>query len=234
MKRYFLYLKKTAFLLFTLTLLMLCASCSNVIVVDGDENSSSIKYNGNVYESQYFYNADADRILLGWAENGADVYAIGSHNPPKYILIEGSDNSGCFILSGNKVPTSGTVTKVLIDSSVRGDNSKYLSTDYELEMLEKITHITGESEEFTIHNYFTDGNAFYYVYDNSDVSCNDNYGGYIAYTNGKWVFSAPGNSKEWGNNNTVTITAVVIEDNELIDEMCRTSLAENIDFDLRG
>ena len=225
-------MNKAFFLILNIMLITSFVSCSfsKKIDINGNENTEIINYNGITYNSEYFDCADDDRTLIGHIENGANVYSIGNADPPKFIQIVGSDNSGSFIKEGSKVPTSGTITKALIDPSLRGDNSKYLSSDNELSMLEKITQLTGEPQKFTLDNYYTNGNAFYYVYNNSNVSCNENYGGYIAYKEGNWIYSAPKSEMERGENNTVTITGIVIDDDELIDEMCKTDLVKYIKY----
>lgn len=225
-------MKKTIFFLLSIMLITSLASCSfsKKIDINGNENTEIINYNGIRYNSKYFDCADDDRTLIGHIENGANVYSIGNADPPEFIQIVGRDNSGCFIKEGSKIPTSGTITKALIDPSLRGNNTKYLSDDHELSMLEKITQLTGEPQKFSLDNYYTEGNAFYYVYNNSNVSYNENYGGYIAYKDGNWIYSAPGSEREPGENNAVTITGIVIEDDELIDEMCKTDLVKYIKY----
>lgn len=221
-------MKKTAVILFIIMGCICLSSCSEQIELLGNENSESISYNGISYDREYFYCADDDRKLIGHIENGANVYSIGTADPPQFILVVGSDNSGCFIADGSFVPTTGTITKVLIDPGIRSSNSRYLSKDNELSVLAEITEVTGEPQEFLIDNYYTDGNAFYYVYNNSDVSCEENYGGYIAYTNGKWIYSAPGETIEWKENNTVLVTGIVIENDELIKKIRKTDIVKYI------
>lgn len=223
-------MKKAIFFLLNIMLITSFASCSfsKKIDINGNENTEIINYNGITYNSKFFDCADDDRTLIGHIENGAKVYSIGNADPPEFIQIVGRDNSGCFIKEGSKIPTSGTITKALIDPCLRGNNTKYLSDDHELSMLEKITQLTGEPQKFSLDNYYTEGNAFYYVYNNSNVSCNENYGGYIAYKDGNWIYSAPGSEREPGENNAVTITGIVIDDDELINEMCKTDLVKYI------
>ena len=226
-------MKRTKILLTLSSVLtfLILTSCSD-LDIDGNENGESIKYNGVLYNSGYFYNADSDRVKLGKAQNGADVYSIGNTDPPNYILIVGSDNSGCFFAPGASVPTSGTITKALIDPGVRGNNSRVMSTNDELEILDELAHIDGELKQFTVDNYYTDGNSFYYVYNNSDVSCEENWGGYVAYTEGQWIFLSPdkGSIDERGEVNSVKVSAVVISDKDLIARMCKTDLTKYIEY----
>lgn len=222
-------MKKSAVIFLMIICCICLTSCSKLLNISGNENSDYIKYNGILYNGAGFYAADDDLRLIGHIKNGADVYAVGNDKLPQFIIIHGSDNSGCFAAEGAYIPTSGRITKALIDPAIRGINSQYLSTDDELAMLEKITNLTGEPQEFLVDNYYTDGNAFYYIYNDSNVTCLDNYGGYIAYTDGKWIYSAPGESIERKEHNTVLITGIVIEDEELINEIRESSLGEYID-----
>ena len=223
---------KKYFCLFTVICVLCFSACSKKLDLQGNENSDFVYYHGAEYHSELFFCTDDDLKLMGHIENGAYVYSVGTAAPPEFIEIVGSDNSGVFIRNGSKVPVSGTVTEVLIDPSVRGDNSKYLSQPEELSVLSELTKISGTVQKFTVHNYFTDGNAFYYVYDNSHVSCTENYGGYIAYTNGVWVFASPESVEEWewGDGNTVTISGIIIEDEALIAKMCQTDIVKYISY----
>lgn len=206
-------------------------SCSELNLIGNEHSVEGIEYNDIFYTGDNFYYADSDLKKLGKADNGATVYAIGASDSPEYILIVGRDNSSCFIASDSFVPVSGTVTKALVDPSIRGDNSKQLCTEEELDILEELSKVSGDPQQFTIDNYFTDGNAFYYVYNNSGVSCEENYGGYVAYTDGKWIFASPEIGEyEWGEVNSVKVTGIVIEDEALIEKMCKTDLTKHIEY----
>lgn len=223
-------MKCKLFIILTLCLLLF-SSCTSVIDINGNENAEAIFYNGDEYEFEAFYCADDDRELIGYLDNmyGASVYSVGSG---EYIEIVGSDNSGFFIKSGSEIPVSGTVTKVLIDPSCRGDNSKYLVSEDELAIIEELTNLSGKPQAFDIDNYYTDGNAFYYVYNDSNVSCEDNYGGYIAFSDGKWIYASAENKPVWtGEVNAVTIEAIIIDDEKLIRKMCKTDLTKYIDYE---
>lgn len=216
-------MKKSA-VIFLMTICCIClTSCSKLLNISGNENSDYVKYDGILYKGAGFYVVD-DLRLIGHIKDGADVYAVGNDKPPQFIIICGSDNSGCFAAECAYIPTSGRITKALIEPATIGTDPQYLSTNDELAMLAKITNLTGEPQEFLVDNYYTEGNEFYYVYNDSNVTCSDNYGGYIAYTDGKWIYSAPGESIERKEHNTVLITGIVIEDEELINEMCGSVL----------
>lgn len=198
--------------------------------IKGDENSEAIWYNGVEYSYDNFYCADDDRKYIGTANNGAAVYTIGPYEQPKFFLVEGSDNSRCFSAQDAKVPTSGKVTKVLVDPGLRGDNSKYLSSEYDLSVVSELSNITGKVQEFEVYNYYTNGNGFYYVYDDSNISCSKNYGGYIAFIDGKWIYSSPKESKTFKSikDKTYKFSGIVIEDEELISALKKTDLVKYI------
>ena len=199
--------------------------------IEGNENGEFIRYDGVEYSSDHFFCADDDRKYIGVANNGAAVYTIGPYEPPKFILIEGSDNSRCFSAKDAKVPTSGKVTKVLVDPGIRANNEYYLSSEEELAVVSKLSDITGEVQEFEVYNYYTDGNDFYYVYDDSNLSCSKNYGGYIAFIDGKWIYSSPKEDETFKRikDNTYKFSGVVIDDEELISALKKTDLVKHIE-----
>ncbi len=221
---------RKAYFMFLAAICLFCtSSCSGQLELYGNEDSEAISYNGTEYISEIFYCADDDRNFVGRIGRGAVVYAVGPDETPQFILISGRDNSGCFIAEGAKVPTGGKITKVLIDPGIRGDNSRYLSADEELAVIEELSALSGEQRMFHVDNYYTDGNAFFYVYNNSNVSCEENYGGYIAFTEGTWIYAPPENKPVWsGEQNEVSIEAMVIEDEALIDRICETDLRKYI------
>lgn len=214
---------------FTFILLFCLSSCSKLTGLKGNEDCDGwITYNGVKYIRDCFFCAAEDKKYLGRAENGACVYTVGNRNDPVYIVIDGSDNTGCYIKEGFSVPTSGTVTKVLVDPYVRGSNKNVVSKQEELNIVAELAAIEGEVQEFTVENYYTEGNAFYYVYDGSNVSTGQNYGGYIAYVNGCWIYSAPGMKIQIDQrvSNTAVVEAVIIKDPELLTGICKTDLVK--------
>ena len=97
-----------------------------------------------------------------------------------------------------------------------------------MNIVAELAAIEGEVQEFTVENYYTEGNAFYYVYDGSNVSTYQNYGGYIAYVNGCWIYSAPGMKIQIDQrvSNTAVVEAVIIKDPELLTGICKTDLVK--------
>ena len=223
-------MKKVCFSIFMIVCLFVLGSCSRLSGLVGNENSvEAIWYNGTTYYAAGFFCAASDKQFLGYADNGASVYCVGNKRDPDFIIIDGDDNTTSYVKDGASVPTSGTVTKVLIDPYVRGNNRRVLAGKDELSIVAQLAELCGETQLFTVNNVGTDGNAFYYVYNGSNVSAYQNYGGYIAYVDGVWIYSAPGNKIEHMENNTAVVEAVVIEDNELIDRICKTDLAWDIE-----
>ena len=206
-----------------------CSKLPELPGLTGNDNAWKITYNGVAYTGKDFFCADEDKQLLGRADNGARVYAIGNTDDPIYMVIEGNDNTGCYIKEGYSVPTSGTVTKVLVDPAVRSKNTCVLAAQEELDMVSELTGYRGETQEFSIDNVYIQGNRFYYVYDGSNVATTENYGGYIAYINGTWIYAAPGNKLEQKENNAAIVEAVILDDAALINKICQTNLVAFIE-----
>jgi hypothetical protein len=223
-------MKKLSIFLLLVTCFTSLTSCSDKINLSGNENTEAISYNGVWYPQEDFYCAEDDMIELGRVDGGGIAYGIGLEDIPKYIFIYGYDNSRCFIAEGCSVPTSGKITKVLVDPAIRGDKSKYLSTDDELAVVQDLVNLSGEEQTYAVDNYYSNGNSFYYVYNDSNVSCKANYGGYVAYTHGTWIYAPPENSTTHTDDapNSVTIDAIAIEDEDLIDRICQTDIAKDI------
>lgn len=225
--------KRFILLAFIIILLLYSVSCTKLPRLIGNENAAeAITYNGVKYISTGFFCAANDKQYLGKADNGANVYAVGNKKDPVYIVIDGDDNTGCYIREGCSVPTAGTITKVLVDPYIRGNNKHVLSKQEDLNIILELTGCIGEMQEFTVENFFTQGNQFYYVYDGSNVSTNQNYGGYIAYVNGTWIYSAPEMKIDIDLrvNNTAVVEAIIIEDAELINRICKTGLVKYIEY----
>lgn len=218
-----------AFALFVICIFGL-TSCGKLSGLVGNENAvEGITYNGKSYKSCVIYCAESDKLFLGYADNGASVYCVGNKKDPVYLIIDGSDNTIAYVKEGETVPTSGIITKILIDPMVRGKNKYVLAKQEELDLIAQLTGISGEVQEFTVENIYTDGNEFYYVYNESNVSVYENYGGYIAFVNGNWIYSAPGSKKEQKENNTFIVAGIVIEDSDLITKILKTDLVKHIE-----
>ena len=200
------------------------------------ENAEFFRYNGKDYYSSYFMVADADRIHVGYAkETRGKVYFIGSRTSPDYIVIVGSDNTTNYAAEGCVPDYEGTVTKVLIDPGVRAINNRVITWKTDIERVMEITRLTGEESEYTIENIYTQGENFYFAYNDCVVTDANNLGGYVAFIDGDWIYASPENyramlktvNRQEGNMGTVY--AVKISDEKLIAWLEKSILVSYIE-----
>lgn len=196
------------------------------------ERAEVFDYNGRHYESEGYFAADDDMIFKGRSEiDGSSVYFLEDTDTPNYILIVGSDNSRHYLADGVSIDTSGEITKILIDPGIRATNNRVLTSKEDIEKVRILTAISGEEKKYFIKNYFTQGNSFYYEYNNCPVSVSENLGGYVALTEGEWIYVSPENyrkNRESKGNNSVIVTGVKITDSELIRWLKKSDLAKYI------
>jgi len=188
------------------------------------EHAEYMQYKGKAYYSSYFMVADADRIHVGYAkETWGKVYFIGSRTSPDFIVIVGSDNTTNYAAEGCVPDYEGTVTKVLIDPGVRAINNRVITWKAEIEKVLEITNLTGEESEYSINNIYTQGNTFYFAYDDYVVTDANNLGGYVAFVDGEWIYASPANyramlkTENRQDRNKGTVRAVKITDEKMID-----------------
>lgn len=192
--------------------------------IPGENAVEGFRYNGINYRNSYFMVADADRIHVGYAkETKGKVYFIGSRTSPDYIAIVGSDNTTHYAADGCVPDTSGTVTKVLVDPGIRAANNRAITRKQDIDKLLGITSLQGEEKEYTIENIYTQGNTFYFAYNDCVVVAADNLGGYIALVDGDWIYTSPENYRAMLNtmnqreSNAGTVKGVRIEDEKMIE-----------------
>jgi len=162
--------------------------------IPGEHAVEGFRYNGKYYGSSYFMVADADRIHVGYAkETRGKVYFIGSRTSPDYIAIVGSDNTTHYAAEGCTPDTAGTVTKVLVDPGIRATNNRVITRRQDIDRLLEIIRLQGEEKEYSIENIYTQGNMFYFAYNDCVVVTSDNLGGYIAIVDGDWIYVSPEN-----------------------------------------
>ena len=193
--------------------------------IPGEHAAEGFRYNGKYYGSSYFMVADEDRIHVGYAkETRGKVYFIGSRISPDYIVIVGSDNTSNYAADGCVPESSGTVTKVLVDPGIRAKNNKVIIKKSDIETLLAITRTVGEERDYAINNIYTQGNDFYFAYNDCVVAKGpDNLGGYIALVDGEWIYASPENYKamldnvDYREGNMGTVRAIRISDEKMID-----------------
>ena len=192
--------------------------------IPGENAVGGFRYNGINYRNSRFMVADADRVHVGYAkETKGKVYFIGSRTSPDYIAIVGSDNTTHYAAEGCVPDTSGTVTKVLIDPGIRKTNKLVITRKSDIDKLLAITNLQGEEKEYTIENIHTQGNDFYFAYNDCLVVDSSNLGGYIALVDGEWIYATPENYRaiqyigERRYNNTASVRGVRITDEKTIE-----------------
>ena len=129
----------------------------------------------------------------------------------------------------------GTVTKVLIDPGVRAINNRVITWKTAIERVMEITRLTGEESEYTIENIYTQGENFYFAYNDCVVTDANNLGGYVAFIDGDWIYASPENyramlktvNRQEGNMGTVY--AVKISDEKLIAWLEKSILVSYIE-----
>lgn len=200
------------------------------------ETAEFMRYNGKDYKSSYFMVADADRIHVGYAkETLGKVYFIGSRTSPDFIAIVGSDNTTHYAAEGCVPDYSGTVTKVLIDPGIRDTNNRVITWKSDIERVLEITSFTGEESEYSIDNIYTQGNSFFFAYNDCVVTDANNLGGYVALVDGEWIYASPENYRTMLNTvdhregNMGVVRAIKITDEKLIDWLEKSILTSFIE-----
>jgi len=205
--------------------------------IPGEHAAEGFRYNGKYYGSSYFMVADEDRIHVGYAkETRGKVYFIGSRTSPDYIVIVGSDNTSNYAADGCVPESSGTVTKVLVDPGIRAKNNKVITKKSDIEALLAITRTVGEESDYAINNIYTQGNDFYFAYNDCVVvQSPDNLGGYIALVDGEWIYASPENYRAMlgtmnqRESNKGTVRGLKITDEKMIDWLEKSIVTSYID-----
>jgi len=204
--------------------------------IPGEHAVEGFRYNGKYYGSSYFMVADADRIHVGYAkETRGKVYFIGNRTSPDYIAIVGSDNTTHYAAEGCVPDTSGTVTKVLVDPGIRKTNNLVLTRKPDIDQLLAITNLQGEEKAYTIENIHTQGNTFYFAYNDCPVVDSGNLGGYIVLVDGEWIYVVPENYRamqyigERRYNNTASVNGVRITNEKTIEWLERSIVTSFIE-----
>ena len=204
--------------------------------IPGENAAEGFRYNGIDYHNSYFMVADADRIHVGYAkETRGKVYFIGNRTSPDYIAIVGSDNTTHYAAEGCVPDTSGTVTKVLVDPGIRAANNCAITRKQDIDKILGITSLQGEEKEYTIENIYTQGNTFYFAYNDCVVVAADNLGGYIALVDGDWIYTSPENYRAMLNtmnqreSNAGTVKGVRIEDEKMIEWLEKSAVTSFIE-----
>lgn len=206
-------------------------------VVDGipcEHNVEGFYYNDKNYfcESGLFI-ADVDKKYMGKSEECySSVYFVGDENNPDIVIVAGSDNTRAYKEENYNINTDGKITKVLIDPNYRDPNPTILYKDEDIDMVNKLISITGETEKYEMNNYYTQGNDFYFEYDDCLVATRETKGGYIAKINNKWIFVNVENlnkiTRQDINEISFSIEGVEIHDADIISWIEKSDISKGI------
>lgn len=200
-----------------------------------DKYSKSFNYNNIHYSSSVYFVAEDDLKYMGTTEEKiSDVYFIGNSESPDYIFVSGDDNFTCYKADYASIETSGNITKVLIDPTYGSILNPSLSSKEEIDMIYNLVNIQGEEKEYFIENYYTQGNSFYYAYNNCPVASNNSFGGYIASIGNEWIYVNPENFKNSNysdnqNEHSLTVKGIAIKDKSLLDKILKSKLIESVE-----
>lgn len=218
-------------IIFTIILLFIIYKINNPIIYGiDDEDSLSFDYKGKEYCKSVYFVAEENLIYMGLSEIGhSDVYFIGNNESPDYIFISGDDDYGYFKANDCTIDVSGNITKILVDPACGVISNHSLSSKEEIDMIHDLTNIQGEEKEYFIENYYTQGNPFYYEYNNCPVASNNSLGGYVALVGDELVYISPKNLENAyhsSSNNSITAKGVAIKDKTLLDKILNSKLVK--------
>lgn len=189
--------------------------------------AEGMHYNDVDAVSDDFYTDYNETEYIGRTDDKEyNVYITGEKISPDLFIFIGSDNTYCFRNSEYEIPTSGKITKVFIDPEVRGDNRNIITDSNDINMINSLLSVKGKEKVFHIDNYYTNGYCFYFAYDNCPATIKENLGGYIAYTDDKWIFVSPENlhNKITNlSNNSVDLQGIEITDKDILKMIIRRS-----------
>lgn len=190
-------------------------------VIDINEHAveaTGFYFNDNYYRQEPFFGYYKKRFKIAEADNGAPIYAYGDKENPYFLEICGSDNSLCFI--GKSVPNSGNITGILVNPSVRGINIDYITSNNDIEIFTNLSNIKGKEQTFKTYTR-TKTKSYYFVYNNSHVTNEDNLGGTIIFADDKVLYVDLDNLEKYryNENGSLNITGIVIEDNYIAEKL---------------
>ena len=228
------------FVIAACSVLCICAAAAAVIIYhtassrisEIGHSSEGFIYNGIHFQRCYFYSADSDLIKLGRTNDGSDiVYSVERRESPNLISIVGSDNTYTYRSELYNIPNEGQVTRVFVDPQYRGRNDNILISQDDISMVCRITKTHGDLAQYHINNYYTDGNSIYFAYENCPVTVKENLAGYIAKSDGKWIFVSPEelNKSVHDNANPADLLGTEITDADILNWFNNSSLVKYIE-----
>jgi len=176
------------------------------------------KYNGQKVVSDVFYTDFSETEYLGRSEDkDFKVYAYRNDSNYNLFTLVGSDNTNTYKTEDFVIPTSGDVTKVFIDPSIRASDNKVIKKPTDIEILKKIVSYKNDERTYHIDNIYTEGNEIYFAYDNCPVTVYDNLAGYIAYIDETWISVSLEHYRSWNNSEPLYEAEANLRGSKIID-----------------
>jgi len=196
------------------------------------------EYDGYLLDRDYFFITDLNEFEYIGRESNHEynhIYVAKENNVPVLLMAVERDNTYYYIHPNYKIPTSGEITKVYVEPISQVQSEKTLHSSKDIKMIKRLISLDGDEKLYNIDNFSTCGNRFYLTYNNCPVSIQDNIGGYIAYTEGKYIFANPNNIENMTDDengascHAVTISGIEITDKELLKWLPDSILTDYIE-----
>ena len=135
----------------------------------------------------------------------------------------------CKLFQAKSVPNSGNITGILVNPSVRGNNIDYITSNNDIEIFTNLSNIKGKEQTFKTYTR-TKSKSYYFVYNNSHVTNEDNLGGTIIFADDKVLYVDLDNLEKYryNENGSLNITGIVIEDNYIAEKLKQLLLKQII------
>ena len=190
-----------------------------VIDINAQCVEGSFYYKNKYYVPSYcFYGCENAKKRIATDNQGYPIYVYGDKNNPIFIEVSGFGNSLQFIEYGKEVPTSGEITGIYIQRYI--GNKNIIKSEDEIKTLKNLTFMKEKEEFFTIEPYETHC-KFYYLYNNSAVTCYENLGGLIVVRDDKVIYI---NEENWHEAETIDanyykVKGIKIKDKEIAKKL---------------
>lgn len=223
------YNKKIIITFISIFLLLTSYTVFNLIfpTIKGLEGYKEIiNYKGESLTYDSFFNDSSELEYLGRTED-KDFNVYGYKNNDYLLTLVGADNTNSYKSDKITIPTSGDVTKVFLDPSIRNGENKVIKTLDEIEMFKKLISYEGEENNYDLNNLSTEGTEIYFAYNNCPVTNYNNLVGYIAYIDNSWILVSSENYRKLNKeeySNKITLPGKEIKDNELIQWLNKIKL----------
>ncbi len=197
---------------------------------------SIAKFDSYVLNREYFITDFSEFEYIGRESDKKDndLYVIKENDIPVLLISYANydDNTRYYINPTYTIPVSGKITKIYIDPCGGSQNQKTIYSPEDIDFVERITKLDDTEKLYNIDNFYTCGNEFYLAFNNCPASTNKNIGGYIAYTDGKYIYFSPKNRSNMlinHENNSCEGYGIEITDKELLKWLPDSILTDYIE-----